>query len=269
MQQLSDLVHVRAGSGETVVLIHGIGHRKEAWQPVFDRLSERYDVIAVDLAGFGRSAPYPPGVPYTMANACADLAANFASWGVVRPHVVGNSLGGAISLELAARELVCSATVLSPAGFFGRFDRFRALVPLLVMWLASHLPAAVLRAVSRSAAGRRLVGAMLYAHPERTTAGSTYGDAVAMRDGRGFLPTLRAGVGYDFSGDVTVPTTVAWGSRDRLLPPVQARTARRRLPRARHVPLAGAGHVPMVDVPEQIVAIVEETIARGVQARAA
>ena len=79
--------------------------------------------IRLDLAGFGESPAYAAGTPYTMENACADLAANFAEWGVERPHVVGNSLGGAISLELAARGLVSSATVLSPAGFFGRVDR--------------------------------------------------------------------------------------------------------------------------------------------------
>lgn len=266
---ISDLVHVRAGAGEPVVLIHGIGHRKEAWEPVFRRLSEQYDVIAVDLAGFGESAPYPTGVPYDMANACADLSANFASWGLAKPHVVGNSLGGAIALELAARDLVSSATVLSPAGFFGRLDRFQALVPLLLMWLASHLPGPVLRAVSRSAPGRRLVGMMLYSHPERATAEATYGDALAMRAGKGFLPTLRAGLSYDFDAAVSVPTTVAWGTEDRLLPYRQSRTARRRLTGAEHLALQGAGHVPMLDAPEEIVALVAQTVARGVAGRAA
>ena len=63
-------------------------------------------MIALDLSGFGESAPYPRGQRYDMDNACRDLAANFAEWGIERPHVVGNSLGGAISLELAARDLV-------------------------------------------------------------------------------------------------------------------------------------------------------------------
>uniref|UniRef100_UPI002B27A4FF alpha/beta fold hydrolase n=1 Tax=Nocardioides sp. TaxID=35761 RepID=UPI002B27A4FF len=99
----SQLVHDRAGSGEPVVLIHGIGHRRQAWRPVFERLSEGHEVIAIDLSGFGESSPYPRGERYTMDNACRDLAGNFEDWGVERPHVVGNSLGGAISLELAAR----------------------------------------------------------------------------------------------------------------------------------------------------------------------
>lgn len=269
MQVTTPLVHRRAGSGPTVVLVHGIGHRKEAWDPIFDRLAEHHDVIAIDLAGFGESEPYPSGVPYDMDNACAHLARSFAGWGVDRPHVVGNSLGGAIALELAARDLVASATALSPAGFFGRVDRFQALIPLLLMWLSAHAPDAALRAIARTALGRKLVGLLLYAHPERATAEATFGDARAMRDGRAFLPTLRSGLHYEFTGQPDVPVTVAWGTADRLLPYRQASTARRRLPRALHVALPGAGHVPMLDEPERIVQVVEETVARGRQDDAA
>ncbi|HSV39461.1 MAG TPA: alpha/beta fold hydrolase, partial [Nocardioidaceae bacterium] len=100
---LSTLKYDRKGSGETIVLIHGIGHRRQGWGPVFDQLAESYDVIAVDLAGFGESPAYDKGTAYTMDNACADLVANFAEWGVENPHVVGNSLGGAVALELGAR----------------------------------------------------------------------------------------------------------------------------------------------------------------------
>ncbi|MDN5746253.1 MAG: alpha/beta hydrolase [Nocardioidaceae bacterium] len=263
MQITSELVHVRAGSGEPVVLIHGIGHRKEAWEPIFERLAESHDVIALDLAGFGSSAPYPRGTHYDMDNACAHLAANFERWGLQRPHVVGNSLGGGIALELAARGLVSSATALSPAGFFGRVDRFQALVPLLFMWLTSHVPDAALKAIARSGLGRRMIGFMLYAHPERASAEATYRDARALRDGAGFLPTLRSGVRYSFTAQPQVPVTVAWGTGDRLLPYRQASTARQRLPQATHIALHDAGHVPMLDVPDRICELVEETIIRG------
>lgn len=265
----SPLVHTRSGSGETVVLIHGIGHRRQAWGPVFDRLSERYDVIAVDLAGFGESAPFPPGVPYTMDVACAHLAEQFAAWGLERPHVVGNSLGGAIALELASRHLVSSATALSPAGFFGRFDRFQALGVLSFMRLASQLPDAVLRATARQPWGRRLIGAALYAHPERHDAATTYGDALALKRCSGFAAVAREGVHYAFRGAVGVPATVAWGTKDRILPYRQAARARARLPHAEHVPLRGAGHVPMADCPDEIVAIVDATVGRAREVAAA
>ncbi|KRF15408.1 hypothetical protein ASG90_11955 [Nocardioides sp. Soil797] len=260
---LSHLVHDRAGSGEPVVLIHGIGHRREAWAPIFDRLAEKYDVIAVDLSGFGDSAPYPADQPYDMDNACRDLAANFELWGVHKPHVVGNSLGGAIALELGARDLVSSVTALSPAGFFGRVSRFRALVPLCFMWLGSHAPDGVLRAIAKTALGRRAIGFPLYAHPERSSADATYGDCLAMKRSAGFLPTVRAGLSYVFDAPVDVPTTIAWGTADRLLPYGQSQVAKVRLPGARHVPLARCGHVPMIDDPDAVIGVIDETISRS------
>jgi pimeloyl-ACP methyl ester carboxylesterase len=53
-----------------------------------------------------------------------------------------------------------------------------------------------------------------------------------------------------------VPATIAWGSRDALLLPTQARRARERLPNARHVRLHGCGHVPMSDDPDQVAAAI-------------
>ena len=269
-QLLSRLVHDRTGDGEPVVLIHGIGHRRQAWDPIVDLLAESHEVIRLDLAGFGESPGYPKETPYTMENACADLAANFAEWGIERPHVVGNSLGGAISLELAARGLVSSATVLSPAGFFGRFDRAWALVTLTLMKLGAKLPNALHRRLAHTELGRRLVGYSLYTHPERMSAEATYRDALALKHASAFLPTIKAGLRYepDFSG-IEVPVTVAWGTKDRLLPYRQSREAKRQLPAAHHLPLPECGHVPMIDDPDLIASVVRETIGRAEASEAA
>lgn len=264
---LSELAHDRKGSGETVVLIHGIGHRRQAWYPVFETLAESYDVIAVDLAGFGESAPYPRGAPYTMDNACSDLAANFELWGVERPHVVGNSLGGAIALELGARKLVSSVTALSPAGFFGRVDRYQALGILGGLKSLSRLPDPVLKQVARHKAGKLIVGGTLYAHPFRHDEETTYGDSVGLKRGPAFWPVARQGIGYRFREEVRVPTTVAWGTKDLILPYRQAKRAAEQLPKAEHVALEGAGHVPMVDAPAEVVALIGETVAQGASRR--
>lgn len=256
---LSRLAHDRKGSGDPVVLIHGIGHRRQAWAPMFDRLAEEYDVIAVDLAGFGESPRYPRGIPYSMDNACRDLAGNFSEWGIERPHVVGNSLGGGIALELGARRLASSVTALSPAGFFGRPDLARALLILGFLRFAAQVPDPVLRAILRTERGRRISNAPLFAHPERLTFEQAYGDAQALKHAKGFLGVALAGVRYSFEQEIDVPTTVVWGTKDLILPPRQAETAKKRLPNARHVALEGAGHVPMIDEPERLVEIVRET----------
>lgn len=269
-QLLSRLVHDRTGEGEPVVLIHGIGHRRQAWDPIVDLLAENHEVIRLDLAGFGESPGYPKDTPYTMENACADLAANFAAWGIGRPHVVGNSLGGAIALELAARGSVSSATALSPAGFFGRVDRARALLTLTLMKLGAKLPDALHRRLAGTRFGRQLVGYSLYTHPARMTAEATYRDMLALKNASAFLPTIRAGLRYepDFSG-IRAPVTVAWGTKDRILPYRQSREARRQLPTARHLPLPGCGHVPMIDDPDLIVSVVRETVSQASSSAAA
>jgi pimeloyl-ACP methyl ester carboxylesterase len=267
---LSELVYTRRGSGEPLVLIHGIGHRRQAWDPVLDLLAESYDVIAVDLAGFGESPAYPDGLAYTMDHAAEDLSANFAAWGIDRPHVVGNSLGGAIALELGARGLARSVTALSPAGFFRGTDRLAALVLLLTLRLTAAItPAAALRAISRSRLGRRLVGFALYTHPERFTADEVYGDSLALKNARAFGPTIKQGLTYRFTRPVPVPTTIAWGTRDRILFYAQSALAQERLPDAHHVALPLCGHVPMIDDPALVVRVVEQTTARVARAEVA
>ena len=115
------LNHHRGGSGEHLVLIHGIGSQWQVWEPVLSRVEAERDVIALDLPGFGASPPPPPDTPAGVPS-LTSLVAEFlqGKLGLERPHVAGNSLGGWIALELAKRGTVSSATALSPAGFQSR-----------------------------------------------------------------------------------------------------------------------------------------------------
>ena len=78
-----------------------------------------------------------------------------------------------------------------------------------------------------------------------------------------------AGVSYSFDSQVPVPTTIAWGKKDRILPYAQSKTARERLPQARHVDLPDSGHVPTADDPDLIVRIIEQTIPEAKASKAA
>jgi pimeloyl-ACP methyl ester carboxylesterase len=258
---LPDLEYTRRGSGTPLVLLHGIGHRRQAWDPVFDRLAEQFDVIAPDLSGFGQSPAFAGGIDYSMENASDHLAEQFATWGITKPHVVGNSLGGAIALELGSRGLVSSVTALSPAGFFGPVSRFQALIPLFLLRVTALItPKPVLRKLTDTEFGRRLIGWILYAHPERQDAAAVYGDSLALKHATAFERTAIAGVTYAFDRQVPVTTTIAWGTKDRILPYSQSKTARLRLPQARHVDLADCGHVPMSDDPELIIRLIHQTV---------
>ena len=251
---------IREGHGPPLVLLHGIGHHAQAWRPVIDRLSGAFDVIACDLPGFGTSSPLPTGTDPTIA-AYADV---FAGWlaeaGIARPHVAGNSMGGAIALELGRRGLAASVAAFSPAGFWtGPERRWCQMTSLGVV---AHLPKPLHGPVARLAEtriGRTALLAQFFAHPSRMPreeAGATLRDAAAAPS---FRAALAAFDRYRFEGpgpSDDVPVTVAWGRYDWLLPcRLQAPRARRLLPHARHVTL-GAGHVPYFDDPDAVAEVI-------------
>jgi pimeloyl-ACP methyl ester carboxylesterase len=260
----------RRGAGSPLVLLHGIGHRWQAWEPVLPALAAAHDVIAVDLPGFGASPLLPSERGYDMpsaVDACADI---FADLGLGRPHVAGNSLGGAIGLELAARGLVSSATALAPAGFWTARDRAWALRVLTLIRTSGRAPAWLRGPAVRNRYFRLLAGSLLYGHPSRMTAEVMLADLLSMVGAPGFDLVAEAGREYVFAAPPpSVPVAVGWGTRDRILWPRQARRAAALLPRARHAWLYGAGHVPMIDEPAQVAALILSTCAAGAARRAA
>ncbi|MFI7023835.1 alpha/beta fold hydrolase [Micromonospora sp. NPDC049900] len=253
----------RAGAGDPLLLVHGIGHRHQAWDPVFDRLAAHHDVIAIDLPGFGESPVPPTGMPTDMAAIVATIRPVLAEWGWDRPHVAGYSLGGAIGLELAASGLAASVTALSPAGFFTDAERRRALRALSWMRATSHLPTPLIRAALRSPGLRAWCFGPLVARPAALDAERALADALALRRCAGFGTVARAARGYRVDcaalGGCATPVTIGWGDRDRIFGVHQAERARADLPGARVQTLSGCGHVPMSDDPEAVATLILET----------
>ncbi|MDN3294930.1 alpha/beta fold hydrolase [Streptomyces ficellus] len=107
-----------------------------------------------------------------------------------------------------------------------------------------------------------LAPAGFWTGPERRYA---YAVLTMSRQGAACKAALRAGRGAElFSGDIPdVPVTIAWGTRDRLLPPWQAARAKAMIPAARLVPLPGCGHVPMADAPELVAAVLRDASSRA------
>ncbi|BCB81855.1 alpha/beta fold hydrolase [Phytohabitans flavus] len=253
------VVYERRGAGEPLVLLHGIGHHWQAWLPVLDRLAEVHDVIAIDLPGFGLSPMPADGLPQDMAKTVEGVAAFIAELGLDRPHVAGNSLGGAIALELAGAGLVSSATALSPAGFWTPAELRWAIGTLTAHRWGTRLPQPIMRAMFRYGAFRALCFGMFVARASGITAEVALSDALALRNGPAFHAVARAGRSYLYRGSPTVPVTVAWGTRDMILLYRQAARARVALPEARHIDLPGCGHVPMSDDPDLVASVILAT----------
>jgi len=106
----------RPGTAPGLVLVHGLGSSRTAWAPILAGLAERFDVLAVDLPGHGHSEPLADGEAADPAALADRVAAALQALDLPHPHLVGNSLGGWIGLELAAAGRLASLTALAPAG---------------------------------------------------------------------------------------------------------------------------------------------------------
>ncbi len=251
--------YYRAGEGPPLVLLHGVGHHWQAWEPVIERLAGEFDVIACDSPGFGRSAALSAGIEPTIPAYADAFEWFFAELGLERPHVAGNSMGGAIALELARGRAVRSVCAFSPAGFWTPAElRFCQLsLRALAQTPAAARPA--LERLARTRRGRIALFSQTFGYPARLPAQ----EAVAtLRDAwasPAFAAALDAFRQYRFQHPEqlrSTPVTIAWGRRDRLLPyRLQAPRARALLPWATHVTL-GAGHVPFYDDPAAVAEVI-------------
>jgi pimeloyl-ACP methyl ester carboxylesterase len=243
-----DLSHYRTGSGPPLLLLHALGMAKVVWRPVVPLLAREREVVALDLPGFGDS----PHGPRTVEGLAHCVAAFAAGLGLERPHVAGNSLGGAIALAMGAAGSVRSVCALSPAGVAtGREGTYARGVLALTRGLSRLLlPAA--GTLARSALLRTLLTSQVAARPWRIPPEDMAEWTRNSARAAAFWELLDAVDGYR-APVPTCPTTIAWGDRDRLLiASRQAPRASRALPAARHVTLRGCGHVPMWDDPEQV-----------------
>lgn len=255
------LAFERHGDGPPLVLLHGVGHRRQAWGPVIGLLAPHRTVIAVDLPGHGESPPLAarPGETAVEAMTAAVLAL-LGDLGLDRPHLAGNSLGGALALLAAARGRAATVTVLSPAGFWSGHWQFPY---VKAVFLGAQLSGAVVRSLvpllARSVAGRTVMDAVFVASPGKMAPEQAVDDAYAFFRARDAVAAVLARrESFTAAIPPDVPVTIAWGSRDRLLPPSQAAIARQRLPQARYVSLPGCGHVPMTDNPALVARVLLE-----------
>jgi pimeloyl-ACP methyl ester carboxylesterase len=245
------LAYERHGDGPALVLLHGLGHRRQAWQPVLDLLTPRRTVLTVDLPGHGESPPLRAAGRPAVGAMAEEIFALFDELGLDRPHVAGNSLGGALALIAGAHGRAATVTGLSPAGFWARpWQHGYARVVFTSAQLAGSAIRPLVPVLARSTAGRGVLEGAFVSRPSNITPEQAVADTANFLRAREALGAVLADR-VSFAGTVpdSVPVTIAWGTKDRMLPPSQARLAMSRVPHAKFVPLPGCGHVPMSDDP--------------------
>jgi pimeloyl-ACP methyl ester carboxylesterase len=235
-----------------MVLIHGFSASWGIWRPLLPALERHHDVLVPPLLGHSGGPEYlaeSPATPDAMADA---LERDMDSAGFERTHLVGNSLGGWLALELAARGRALSTTALSPAGGWNHGGRetkrlgrmFRQnyrLLKLLGPGGAQLMRRRRFRALALRDVAVRPADVPAALAVEMTQAAA----ACAI-----YLPLLEhlTSTGFGELAAIDSPVQIAWGTKDRILPwPGYAERFRRMTPQARWVELQGLGHCPMLD----------------------
>ncbi|WP_067476677.1 alpha/beta fold hydrolase [Nocardia amamiensis] len=260
---MTTLHHHRVGAGEPLVLVHGVGSRWQIWEPIVDTLAASYDVIAVDLPGFGGSNP----LAHTTVDTLTDALTEFlAAQGIERPHLAGNSMGGLITLNMGARGLARSVTAYSPIGFWDTAGRVWCQQSLGKSQALARLVRPALPFIFGNAAGRTVFLSLIFGKPWAIAPQVALETAIGAVEATGFDAALASFADarlHEIGSLTDIPVTIAWGSRDILLTyATQSRRARRALPTAEHVTLHGSGHSPFPDDPAACAQVLFETITR-------
>ena len=257
------LRYVRAGRGETVVLLHGIGSSAYSWSEVLPELARRFDVVALDMPGFGLS-DQPAQLDF--ARLVRGVVGALDQLGIERAHLVGNSLGGAVAVAVAARhpERVARLVLIDSAGFNVEADERPPLLKLIGAVPAPILEPLPVRRPMLRAALRRVFHDRARVTEERVEEYMAPlfrpGSLRALKS----LLTSRAEEAADFAGlaaRVRAPTLILWGYEDRWIPVEDAELFRAAIPRSSAIILRRCGHVPQEERPVETQALVASFLA--------
>lgn len=251
----------RAGRGTPLVLLHGATMSWRAWRPVLPFLVGRHDVFAPTLTGHRGGPSLPPGATPGMAALVDQLCAQFDEAGIETAHLVGNSLGGWVALELARRGRARSVVAFSPAGAWrsrGDFERLVALFHTAHAVLGNPL----LGPLVRNRILQRLGLTRVAAHPTHIPAEDVREMIADMVGCEMFDAMFRSPleVARLAPFDVALcPVRIAWAQRDRVISYRRfGRPMRELVPGAEFSLLPGVGHLPMYDDPRLVARTVLE-----------
>lgn len=245
--------------GETIVLIHGFGANKDNWTRLARELTDEFNVYAIDLPGHGESSK-TLDLGYRFEDQVNHVSKILAALDIDEAHMMGNSMGGAITALYAATypNQVRSAVLFDPAGIF-EYDS--ELVDLVMEGDNPLIPA-------KEGDFKRLIDFALEKKPfvpwpiydvmeEKAIANREVNEVIfaAIRD-TGYEPDFRNAI-----TGIEAPVLVVWGREDRVINYRNAEVFVDRIPNARMVLLDDVGHAPMVEVPEESAQLFREFLA--------
>lgn len=256
----------RYGAGEPLVLLHGLGSDRTHWFTVVGRLAATYEVLAVDLPGFGGSPCWPADADWRPAGLAAGVRALLDELGYDRVHLAGLSLGGWVSLEMAADQCALSVTALAPAGLWlpgsreARGTRELDLVRRLARVSGPAVPlAARLRPLSRVALRYAVTSPGHVSRETLVREGRAFARARGYR--RALAGTRHGGFARGEKIDSSVPVTVVFGDSDAMLPAGDCQERDLLPPHVRWETWGDCGHALAWENPDRVVSTVLSTAA--------
>jgi pimeloyl-ACP methyl ester carboxylesterase len=245
-----------------LVLVHGLGSAGSIWKSLVPQLLESFTVYAIDLPGHG-DAPLNQGEemdPRSLAQAIVNYMVSEMK--VEKMHVAGNSLGGWISLEMAAvaPDNVLSVTALAPAGLWHEQPK-RLLPPSLDARILSKISQYFMKTAYRIPA-LKAIGYKKITHLWRELSFDSCRDSViAMARSKGYMPMWHGANGRRFESDVPekVKLSVVFGDSDLTLPEEIAQEKSVAPAHSRWIVVDNCAHVIMWNYPRLTVELIKKT----------
>jgi len=237
------------------------------WELVLPMLERRYQVLLPTLTGHLGGPPLQGDVTASLLPDAVERAMDDA--GLERAHIVGNSLGGWVSLQLAARGRAESVVALAPAGGWAKGDdsRQEKLSFQQTMHEAARSAAPRADEIAATPEGRRRATEMITVNFEHIPADLIAHQirGVAGCDAAAALIAFARGDNWELdAARIDCPVRIVWGTEDRLLawPSAAARFRDEWLPNADWVVLDGVGHCPQLDVPLETAELITSFTSR-------
>jgi len=255
----------RAGRGRPMVLLHGIGSDRSIWATLMPKLAERFEVIALDMPGYGETPPLPDGEEPTVPALARAVARELEALGLRKPHLVGNSMGGWVCLELARRDLARTVVALSPAGAHTVSEGRRENIALATTRYSARLAAPLGRLPFLLPPMKAMGLRTMFGRPGNVSAEAAALATRKMAGAPSFHATRRWMTAHNPEGldEISCPVLIAWGTKDRLLTPKQGPRWIAEIPGSQLTLLSDLGHVPQYDDPELVSSVILEFAAAG------
>lgn len=257
------------GEGPAIVFVHGLSGSWPNWLEQLPVFAGDHRVIAMDLPGFGHSPM--PEERITISAYARILDGLLETLGVDAATVVGNSMGGFVSAELAIAypQRVERLVLVSAAGISTyrhrhaeRFEPYlRRAAPMIAVY--TGWTAAKSDWVARRPGLRNLTLGLVTRHPSRLPA-ALAAEQLRGAGKPGFMQALRANIDYPVRErlpEIACPTLIVWGEEDRVITVADASVFGELIPNSRKVIFEGTGHLAMLERPAAFNELLSEFIA--------